>query len=93
MRPDSKVTCVKINELNTSYSDIIFSLSPIKGNDEPVSYNARINLPGLYNIYNALAAASLGHLSGFSPESLVKAMESFECGFGRMKPSKPTVKP
>jgi len=31
MRPDSKVTCVKINELNTSYSDIIFSLSPIKG--------------------------------------------------------------
>jgi len=47
MRPDSKVTCVKINELNTSYSDIIFSLSPIKGNDEPVSYNARINLPGL----------------------------------------------
>jgi len=85
MRPDSKVTCVKINELNTSYSDIIFSLSPIKGNDEPVSYNARINLPGLYNIYNALAAASLGHLSGFSPESLVKAMESFECGFGRME--------
>ncbi|HOM02854.1 MAG TPA: MurT ligase domain-containing protein [Acetivibrio sp.] len=85
MRPTSKVTCVKINELNTSYSDIIFALGPLKESGEPVSYNARINLPGLYNIYNALAAASLGHLLVFSPDSLVKAMESFECGFGRME--------
>jgi len=83
MRPDSKVTCVKINELNTSYSDIIFSLSPIKGNDEPVSYNARINLPGLYNIYNALAG-----VPGTSFRLLVS-----NAVLDEWKPSKPTVKP
>lgn len=85
MRPSSQVTCLKINELDSSYSNIIFSLIPTKSNDEPASYNAKINLPGLYNIYNALAAASLGHLLDFPADSLVRAMESFECGFGRME--------
>lgn len=84
-RPESQVTCQKIDELSTSYSDIIFSISSDKDTGEPVTYNAKINLPGLYNIYNALAAASLGYLLGFPAQSLVKAMESFECGFGRME--------
>ena len=84
-RPSSQLTCLKVDDLNSSYSDIVFSLDSANDDNERVSFKARINLPGLYNIYNALAAASLGHLLGFSVNSIIKAMESFECCFGRME--------
>lgn len=84
-RPLPQVACLKVVDLNSSYSDIEFTLESTDDANERVSHNARINLPGLYNIYNALAAASLGHLLGFPAGSIIKAMESFECGFGRME--------
>ncbi len=48
-------------------------------------YQVKVNLPGLYNIYNALAAAACGYALGLPAENSVKALESFECGFGRME--------
>jgi UDP-N-acetylmuramyl tripeptide synthase len=84
-RPSPQVTCLEVNDLNSSYSDIVFSLEHADDDNESPSFIARINLPGLYNIYNALAAASLGHLLGFPADSIIKAMESFECSFGRME--------
>ena len=50
-----------------------------------MNFHARINLPGLYNIYNALAAVSCGHLLKLPVENTIKALDSFECGFGRME--------
>lgn len=49
------------------------------------SFKTRINLPGGYNIYNAAAAACAGYAAGFDSQTDVKALQSFECGFGRME--------
>jgi lipid II isoglutaminyl synthase (glutamine-hydrolysing) len=40
-------------------------------------------LPGLYNVYNALAAAAAGHLMGASLDATVKALRRFTPAFGR----------
>ena len=48
-------------------------------------YEAKVNLPGLYNIYNSLAAAACGVMMELPPESIAKALGNFECGFGRME--------
>jgi UDP-N-acetylmuramyl tripeptide synthase len=79
-QPMPTVACIKIQELASTYSDIRFNIS---GSD--VNYEARINLPGLYNVYNALAAAACGHMLGLPVANTIKAMGTFECGFGRME--------
>ena len=45
----------------------------------------RLRLPGLYNVYNALAAASLGLSVGASLEEIVSGLESFSAAFGRFE--------
>jgi len=47
--------------------------------------SARVNLPGLYNVYNALAAAACCSVLSFPVQNTVKALSSFESGFGRME--------
>lgn len=44
-----------------------------------------INLPGGYNIYNAVGALAVAKLMGFSREIARSALGSFSCGFGRME--------
>jgi len=43
----------------------------------------RLPLPGLYNVYNALAAASLGLALGVPLAEVVAGLESVEAAFGR----------
>jgi UDP-N-acetylmuramyl tripeptide synthase len=43
----------------------------------------RLPLPGLYNVYNALAAASLGLALGAGLADVVAGLESVEAAFGR----------
>ena len=43
----------------------------------------RLGLPGLYNIYNALAAAALGYALGAPGEEIVSGLESTQAAFGR----------
>ncbi len=45
----------------------------------------RLRLPGLYNVYNALAAASLGRVLGASFEEIVIGLEGFTAAFGRFE--------
>jgi UDP-N-acetylmuramyl tripeptide synthase len=45
----------------------------------------RLGLPGLYNVYNALAAASLASSLGASLEEIVSGLESFSAAFGRFE--------
>ena len=44
-----------------------------------------INLPAMYNIYNAVGSAAAITAMGMSTEAAVKALASFKCGFGRME--------
>jgi len=49
--------------------------------------NGRVTLgvPGLYNVYNALAAASLAHLLGSSLDEIVGGLARFSAAFGRFE--------
>lgn len=69
--------------------DEIFDLTPessvIKLKIDNKEFEANVNLPGLYNIYNALAAAACGHCLDLPAENTVRALQTFKCGFGRME--------
>ena len=45
----------------------------------------RLPLPGLYNVYNAVAAAAAGLELGASPDQVVAALERFGGAFGRVE--------
>ena len=45
----------------------------------------RLRLPGLYNVYNALAAAGLAGALGASREEIVVGLERFAAAFGRFE--------
>ena len=44
-----------------------------------------INLPALYNVYNAVGALAAAMESGVGADEAVRALASFQCGFGRME--------
>jgi lipid II isoglutaminyl synthase (glutamine-hydrolysing) len=46
---------------------------------------ARINLPGLYNVYNALAAAAIAHSLGVPLDDVVRGIGEFGGAFGRVE--------
>ena len=45
----------------------------------------RLAVPGLYNVYNALAAASLAHVLGVELDAIVRGLEGFHAAFGRFE--------
>ena len=45
----------------------------------------RLAVPGLYNVYNALAAASLAHALGASAGEIVTGLTRFDAAFGRFE--------
>jgi UDP-N-acetylmuramyl tripeptide synthase len=47
--------------------------------------NIRLQLPGLYNVYNALAAASLSYSLGVSLDDIRAGLEGFRAAFGRFE--------
>ena len=47
--------------------------------------DVRLNLPGLYNVYNALAAAALAGLLGASLDEIASGLERFSAAFGRFE--------
>ena len=48
-------------------------------------HEARIGLPGLYNVYNALAAAAVAGEAGVRAEIIVRGLEEFGGAFGRVE--------
>jgi lipid II isoglutaminyl synthase (glutamine-hydrolysing) len=53
--------------------------------DEQGPMRVRLPLPGLYNVYNALAAAALAGLLGASREEIRSGLERFSAAFGRFE--------
>jgi UDP-N-acetylmuramyl tripeptide synthase len=47
--------------------------------------SVRLRVPGLYNVYNALAAASLARALGSPPDEIVAGLERFDAAFGRFE--------
>ena len=45
----------------------------------------RLSVPGLYNVYNALAAASLALVLGAEPDEVRDGLERFSAAFGRFE--------
>lgn len=77
-RPEAQIECTEVLGYDSLTSTIEIKIPNGK-------LSAKLALPGLYNIYNALAGSSLGHHFGLSEEDLVYVLEGFECGFGRME--------
>jgi lipid II isoglutaminyl synthase (glutamine-hydrolysing) len=53
--------------------------------DEQGSLPVRLALPGLYNVYNALAAAGLARALGATREEIQAGLERFTAAFGRFE--------
>jgi UDP-N-acetylmuramyl tripeptide synthase len=45
----------------------------------------RLRLPGLYNVYNAVAAAALARALGISLDDVARGLEEFDAAFGRFE--------
>jgi lipid II isoglutaminyl synthase (glutamine-hydrolysing) len=45
----------------------------------------RLRVPGVYNVYNALAAASLARTLGVAPDDVAAGLERFGAAFGRFE--------
>ena len=61
-------------------SGVSFTLETPEG-----SRVVRLRVPGLYNVYNALAAASLARALGASLDEIVGGLERFGAAFGRFE--------
>ena len=75
-RPD-----VSVNEIHMQTADFTDISLNVFGD----KLETRINLPGGFNIYNAVGALTALLFMGFERESALHALEGFECGFGRME--------
>jgi UDP-N-acetylmuramyl tripeptide synthase len=78
VRPKPDVTATRI------------TLDGIKGSRSTLGFHQdteqlHLSVPGLYNVYNALAAASAGAAAGFSPKKITKAITDTDAAFGRLE--------
>jgi UDP-N-acetylmuramyl tripeptide synthase len=48
-------------------------------------FTAHLKLPGLYNVYNALAAAAVAQSLGVEPAVIGRELETFHAAFGRLE--------
>lgn len=83
-RPEADLECIEIQETSSSYTTIKCKCasSLLQENNE---FTTRVNLPGLYNVYNAMAAATCGLALNYKVDTVLYALQSFESGFGRME--------
>ena len=77
-RPQTDVAVAKVVSSDAEQSTVVFRI----GEEE---YEAKINLPGGYNIYNACAAMAAGQAMGLDAATTAKSLSEFACGFGRME--------
>ncbi len=77
-RPSPEVSLLQITAADADSSTALFQIR-----DETVC--AKISLPGVYNLYNALASVCGGMALGLKPDRMAAAMGSVEAPFGRME--------
>lgn len=79
-RPSPNIEISKIINLDSDHSEVL-----IKNNDNSLEAKVNISLPGLYNIYNALAAYAFSYAMNLDHENSIKALSDFNPKFGRME--------
>ena len=77
-RPAADFAVVDIADQSTEGSTLVMNM---QGEKRMVT----VNLPAMYNIYNAAAAAAAVTAMGLSADAAVEALAGFKCGFGRME--------
>lgn len=77
-RPEPDVAVTSINEMTGDASSVTMA---IDGHESEVA----INLPAIYNIYNAAGAIACIKAFGMDTSLAIKALAMFKCGFGRME--------
>lgn len=70
---------VRAEAIQPDHEGIAFSLLLPTGR-----FSVRLSLPGRHNVHNALAAAAAASALGVAPETIVRGLEAFRPGRGRM---------
>ena len=74
--PDVRATRVKLNGLAASDIEIVTPGGVVE---------ARLRIPGLYNVYNAVAATAAAHALGLGTETIGGGIDGFSPAFGRFE--------
>lgn len=77
-RPDTDFAVEEILSMDDSSTEVRFR-------DLAGECRLKVNLPAVYNLYNAAAALAAAETVGISPEICRQALSGFSCGFGRME--------
>jgi UDP-N-acetylmuramyl tripeptide synthase len=83
-RPDVTATAIELRGMNGSTSTVRTPSGEIQ---------LELPLPGLYNVYNALAAISAGIQLGVAPERIAAALGDMRAAFGRVETIEVAGKP
>lgn len=77
-RPEPAFKCLKVEDVRQDHSDFLFDIAG-------ETHEVRVDLPGMFNGYNALAAAACCHTLGFPFDVTAKVLANMESCFGRME--------
>jgi UDP-N-acetylmuramyl tripeptide synthase len=77
-RPTPSVTATSVELLGDAGSNLVVTTP-----DGII--RAHLHLPGLYNVYNALAAIAVSSALGIRRETVVRGLETFTAAFGRLE--------
>ena len=73
---DFEARNVKLNDLKSSKFEVVLHNKP---------YSTNLPLPGIYHIYDFLAAFAAGHELGFSTKDMISSLKGFSPAFGRVE--------
>ena len=78
-RPAPQVAVCAVKRSDAESSELTFRMA------DGTEYDALVNLPGGYNIYNACSCMAAGSALGLDAKLVAESLSRFECGFGRME--------
>ncbi len=77
-RPRPTVTASALEPLGDAGTNVTFTTPDW-------TIRVRVRLPGLYNVYNALAAVAVASALGLSADAVARGIETFTTAFGRLE--------
>ena len=77
-RPKAEYAVTNVVERRANGSSVVLMVNGSQ-------YMAEVNLPAMYNIYNAIGAVAAVTEMGLGTEAAISAIADFKCGFGRME--------
>lgn len=78
IQPKTNINCTQVKFLKENYTQLDINYLSNK-------YFIKINLPGIYNVYNALAAFAVSVSLKINPEKIIRGFQQFRPAFGRFE--------